>query len=158
MTRMAAGLVLVTLLCGCLGGNEDDGALDPAVLHQARDHATFQVRVPALGEKYRLLSVSPLTGPNGIYGLSFDVIAGEGPILSVAEGEGARVGVIKTYTRGASRLAREWLGGGVWNVYSQPSVGGFVYARRYEGGVEAAVFGEDRAAVRMLAGSLGVRI
>jgi hypothetical protein len=85
MARMAVGLVLVTFLCGCLGENEDDGALDPAMLH-------------------------------------------------------------------------EWLGGGTWNVYSQPSVGGFVYARRYEGGVEAAVFGEDRTAVRTLAGSLGVRI
>lgn len=156
----AAGLAAVLLLAGCFGGGgKDDGTLDPVVLGRIADRATFQVRMPArLGTEYRLLSVGRLTGENGHYGVDFDVVAGDGPILSLQEAENAGVGVIRTSTKGASLLGRERLGDGSWSVYDQPSVGGLVYARRYEDGVEVVLVGDaERGPLRALARALDPR-
>jgi hypothetical protein len=63
------------------------------------------------------------------------------------------------YTKGATALGSERIGGLEWDVYSQPSVGGVVYVHTYADGVEVAVFGgATRSSVRALAGSLGSRV
>jgi Protein of unknown function (DUF4245) len=153
---LVAGLTVAALLCGCMGGSDDDGTLDPAVLKRAADRATFQVRVPELGATYRLLNVSWTGGADQrLRSVSYDVVGDDGHSLTVEQAEDSGFGVIRTYTKGATSLGTEQIGGVEWSVYSQPSVGGPVLVHSYEDGVEVAVFGgSDRAPLRALAGSL----
>jgi hypothetical protein len=159
LRTLVAGLVLALCVCGCFGGSarEDEGTLDPSVLERTADRATFHVRLPSrLGAEYELLSVGRITGPSGHFGVDFDLVAGEGPILSVSQGENAGTGVIRSFTKGARLLGKEVIAAAVWRVYDQPDVGGLVYARRYRDGVEVVLAGgPDRGPLRALARSLG---
>jgi Protein of unknown function (DUF4245) len=151
---LAAGLAVAGLLCGCTGGSEDDGTLDPAVLRQAVGRAAFQVRAPDLGKTSRLLNIG-WTGEQRLQSINFDVVTGGGLPLSVEQAQDSTFGVIGAYTKGATALGSERIGGLRWDVYSQPSVGGVVYVHTYPDGVEVAVFGgAGRSSVRALAGSL----
>jgi hypothetical protein len=153
-----AVLVLITCASGCFGGGEeeDDGTLDPVALVRTADEATFHVRVPARWRtEYKLLNVGRITGPNGHYVVSFDLVADDGPILTVDEGANADAGVERSYTRGARALGRERLGSALWTVYDQPDVG-LVYVTTYRDAVEVVVSGgTGRGPLRSLARSLG---
>lgn len=159
LRRLAVGLALAAGLSGCFGGGggeEDGGTLDPTALDRTVERATFRVRVPArLRSDYELLNLGSLTGPRGHYAVDFDLVAGDGRILTVDQGEDADVGVIRAYTSGARALGRDRIGLAVWHVYDQPDVGGLVYARRYADGVEVVLAGgTDRGPLRTLARSL----
>jgi hypothetical protein len=159
LRTLGAGLVLVTCVCGCFGGASpatDDGTLDPIVLARTVDDATFHVRVPSLRSQYKLLNVGRLTGPHGHYAVDFDLVAGNGPILTVDQAEGCSAGVARSYTDGARALGGEHIGPAVWRVYDSPAVGGLVFVTRYRDGVEVALFGgTSRGPLRSLARSLG---
>jgi hypothetical protein len=121
--------------------------------------ATFQVRAPEFGKTYGLLNVGWTTGEQRLQSLRFDVVSGGGLPLPVEQAEDSTFGVIGAYTKGATALGSERIGGLEWDVYSQPSVGGVVYVHTYADGVEVAVFGgATRSSVRALAGSLGSRV
>jgi Protein of unknown function (DUF4245) len=153
-----AALALIACACGCFGGGdeEDDGTLDPVALERTADDATFRVRVPARWKtEYKLLNVGRGTAPSGHYMVNFDLVAGDGPILTVDEGVNANAGVARSYTRGARALGSERLGSVLWTVYDQPDVG-LVYVTTYRDGVEVVVSGgTGRGPLRSLARSLG---
>jgi hypothetical protein len=87
--------------------------------------------------------------------VSFDLVAGSGPVLTLDEGENAAAGVARSYTRGAHSLGSERIGSAVWHVYDQSDVGGPVYVTTYPDGVEVVLAGgADRGPLRTLARSL----
>src|SRR5687767_3253312 len=102
LRSFCAALVLVTCACGCFGGGSpaaNDGTLDPGVLERTAEDARFQVRMPArLRVDYKLLNVGWVTGPNEHYMVNFELVAREGPILTVDEGEDSDAGVARSYT------------------------------------------------------------
>jgi len=157
---IALGLVLALCACGCFGGGaeeDDDGALDPAVLDRTVENASFRVRVPeGWRSTYKLLNVGRVSGPTGHSAVSFDLVAGTGPVLTVDEGANAGAGVARSYTNGARALGSERVGSAVWRVYDQPAVAGPVYVTTYDDGVEVVLAGgTDRGPLRSLARALG---
>jgi len=157
--RIFAVAALTLCLAGCFGGGageEEDGTLDPSVLSQAADRATFHVRMPVRLDEYKLLNVGRVSGPDGHYAVDFDLVTAGGPILTVEQAVDAGVGVIRAWTKGARLLGSERIGPALWRVYNQPSAGGLVYARTYRDGVGVVLAGGmDRGPLRSLARSLG---